>query len=604
LGVAVLAIVSWTAGGWVRRYLPARPDAEYVALRTYSGLALVAVFVLLSGSISLRFAWMALTLAAIAAIVRTGLRWARDGARERSFLGRPESRFAAIAIGVVVAANFVAFLASQAPVTSWDAGTAHLAVPASYSRAGHIGLDEGNVYSAYPQLLHTLYALEYSVDGERGVSTVSWGLCVLACVATYGLGKRVGGEVAGAVAAALLATSPIYAAQAGTVAIDVPFAGLIAAALGALVAWMETRRPIFLAFAGIIAGSACGIRHTGYLVVVFALIWIVTDAKETRLRSGVLFAVCAVFASAPWWLRSWWLVGNPVYPLLTGVFGDGGMPDVQVTAPLQHETARSAGILDVVTFPWRILMHPDQFDGWQASPGGLTLTLGVVGMVVGGRIARRLGAFSLAGFVTIYMVQRLARYLLPFFLPLHVLSGVAVAELRALRRPITGLLAFAYIYGLVLAAGMMHFKLPAALGLESRDDYLSRRLERYPAFEWAHRNIPADATVLSLDPRGYYLHRHTFTNLALLSEIAKESPEARTLWMKQHGIRYIFVPEAYVESSPIFREWGIAPLIDGWRNTHERFVPVYDAPMEDVRSGGVERVTMYEVVWGDAGEHP
>jgi hypothetical protein len=54
----------------------------------------------------------------------------------------------------------------------------------------------------------------------------------------------------------------------------------------------------------------------------------------------------------------------------------------------------------------------------------------------------------------------------------------------------------------------------------------------------------------------------------------------------------------------VFREWGIAPLIESWRAQPDRFIPIYDAPMADVRSGGVERVTIYEVYWGDTVANP
>ncbi len=604
VGAAALAIVAWAAGGIVCRGLPPVRGAERVVLRAYAGATAVATAVLVVGSVSLKAAWYLTAIAALGVVLRTIWRWRKGAGTEPRIGGGPASRFASLNLGVVIAANLLAAIAVLAPITSWDAGVAHLAVPAAHARAGVIGLDEGNVYSAYPQLLHAVFAVSYSVDGERGVAAIGWMLCVLSCCAVYALGKRAGGEIAGAVAAALFASSPIYSAQAGTVAIDVPFAGFVAGSLVALLTWSESKNLHVLLVSGLIAGAACGIRHTGYLVIVFLALWIVTAPLPARWRSLSVFAASAAFASAPWWLRSWLLVGNPLYPLLTGVFGDGGIPDVQVTAPLQHETARAAGVIDALTFPWRILMHPDQFDGWQASPGGLTLALGVVGVLVGGPVARRLGAFSLGGIVAIYMVQRLARYLLPFFMPLHVLSGVAVARLQPLRKPIAALLAFSYIYGLLLAAGMMHFKLPAAIGLESREDYLTRRVERYPAFAWANRNLREDATVLTLDPRGYYLRPHTFTNLAALARIANKSPEDQLAWMKRHEIRYILVPEAYVEASPVFREWGITPLIASWRSAPDRFVPVYDAPMADVRSGGVERVTIYEVVWGDAGAHP
>ena len=604
MGIVAIVIAAWAVAVYFRdRSTPAH-DYEAAILRLYSGFAIVAAVVMGIGSLSLALSWYAVALVAAAAVLFA--LWRRYTKRVPMFSYVPErqSRFAALNLFVVLVAQLIAFIASRAPITSWDAATAHLALPAAYARDGSIGLVDGNVYSAYPQMLHSLFAVIYWVNGEWGVALFSWWMCAFSAMAVYALGKRVAGDEAGAVAAALFATSPIFAAQAGTVAIDVPFTGFIAAALTALFAWQQSTQRSYLMLAGVIAGAACGIRHTGHLVLVLMAMWVFIESKPARINHLVFFATTAALAAAPWWLRSSFFVGNPVYPVLTSVFGDGGMPDVQRVGLLEHETARNAGLLDFITFPWRILMHPDQFDGWQASPGGLTLALGVVGVLVGGRISRWLGAFSLAGVVTIYYVQRLARYLLPFFMPLHVLSGVAVARLQPLRRPLTALLAFSYIYGLALAAGMMHFKLPAVFGVESRDDYLTRRVERWPAFAWANTNLDPAATVLTLDPRDYFLRSPAYTNLAALAEIGREPESARLEWMQRHGIRYIFVPEAYVAASPVFRDWGIAPLVESWRTQPDRFVPIYDAAMADVRRGGDERVVIYEVVWGDASDDP
>jgi len=599
VGIIFLALVI----GRVALAGPLVRQASDLSIQVHLALALIAPVALWIGSYSVSNAAFMLGFAGM-------LIWVYEAIRIPSVSGfsiptlkslRTFSAIEWISLAVVTCIFALSIIGLDGvPLTSWDAAVAHASLPATYVRLDEIRLLPGNVYSAYPQLIHTLGALDFTYYDKFEVGPANWLLSVFACGAVYGLAHRIGGRTAGLIAAAMFATSPIFIAQLSTVAIDVPFTGFIASALLALVIWGDTKSVRYLIAAGAIAGAACGIRHSGYLAAFLMFVWVVIQSKDNRAKLSAIFAASVAIASAPWWLRSWVLVGNPVYPLLTSVFGDGGMPDVQVTAPLQHETAQHAGILDFLTFPWRIAMHPESFDGWQASPGGLVLALGVVGVLWGGRMARWLGGFSLAGILTIYMVQRFARYLLPFFMPLQVTGALAAVRPGPLRRPIAVLLVLTYIYGLGLAVATSYQKWPVVFGRESREEYLTRRVERYPAFQWVNAHVPEDAVVLTLDPRSFYIQRESFQNLAALEELRGKPVDEQLAWMAARRIRYILVPDAYVAGSPIFRERGLAPLIDQWR-ADARFRAVYDEQLPDPRGGGTERVTILEVVGGDGG---
>jgi len=70
-------------------------------------------------------------------------------------------------------------------------------------------------------------------------------------------------------------------------------------------------------------------------------------------------------------------------------------------------------------------MHPDRYDGWSANPGGWVWILGIPGLIMGGRNARLIGVFCLAGISSFYLVQRVVRYAIPFFVPMMAVAGVA-----------------------------------------------------------------------------------------------------------------------------------------------------------------------------------
>ncbi|MCH7910920.1 MAG: glycosyltransferase family 39 protein, partial [Candidatus Hydrogenedentes bacterium] len=438
-------------------------------------------------------------------------------------------------------------------------------------------------------------ALLWAGDGELSVTLFSWLVGVLACVVMFALGRRVGGRACGWIAAAIFATSPIFFDQVGVASIDVPFAALTVAALGCAMAWYDEKRFAYLVLAGFFAGSSCGIRHTGYLVCLFLAIGVVWVARDRRWISVATFGAVVGVAAAPWLIRSAVVSGNPVYPFLSGVFPSVALPDLQTTALSAHETVRGRGLLDLLMFPWRIVMQPEGFDGWSKSPGGLVLLLGLPGLIVGGGRARALGAYGIAGGVCFFFFQRLARYLLPFFMPMMVVASVAALKLPRLRRPVHALVAVSLLYGLMLGVAAVHFKVPVALGMESKTAYLSKRIERYPAFAWVNANLPEAAGIMTFDPRSYYINRPTFQNYAMLPVLDSMSATERGAWFAERRIEYLFYPTVFFSESPAYVTRGYTAIVDRWRadRTFLRLVKVIEVPR--LRRDGVERVEVYRV---------
>ena len=146
---------------------------------------------------------------------------------------------------------------------------------------------------------------------------------------------------------------------------------------------------------------------------------------------------------------------------------------------------------------------------------------------------------------------------------------------------------------------MSNFKDPVVVGQELRAKYLARRVERYEAFQWVNRNLPENDTIMTFDPRSYYIHRPTFQNFEILRVLREMPIEEQVAWLQERNIRWIFYPEAYVNESPIYRERGFADHLNEWRDDPEHFLLAHSMELERPRADGVERVEIYEVLWKD-----
>jgi hypothetical protein len=597
LSFFILVVASFGVGDLCLRPLKAPRDVEGLALRLLAGLAVCALVGIAVGSFRTGAAFGCVLLLALGAIVYEVFfeREAWRHALDQPIHDEDWSVFEKICGGVVVISLAFALISASAPATSWDAAVAHLALPRDYVRDGRIYAMENNAYSAYPHLAHALFTLAYFRGGELGTMWASWLFAGLSIALVYALGKRIAGRSAGLSAAAMLATSPIFIDLAGTASIDFAFISFTLAALVCLVRWEKGGQFAWLAAAAAFAGSSIGVRHTGMLVCALLAVGIVACAPRKRWASiGGFLAITFVWAF-PWLLRSWLVSGNPVYPFFAEQFGSNAIPDFDVTGVATHESTRNVGIASFAKFPWDIIMKPQEFDGWMKSPGPWVLFLGIPGLFVSGRKGLAIGLYCIAGGALLFFFRQYARYFLPFFVPMLAIAGAAAMRLDTLRRPIAIVLTASFAFFLALHAGAIGFKSRVAFGGESRDDYLSRRVERYPAFKWVNENVKGAATILTQDIRTYYLDPPAYQNYLALTAFKKLPPLEQIDWLRDRNIRYWVYCEAYVTETPAFGNYGLRDMFAAWKQDTRHFVLLKRFELPRPGRDDIEVVEVYEI---------
>ncbi len=595
--VLVIAAAAVTGAACSRRLnLGTGPEAGVCAFLV--GLCGCAVVAVTLGSVSLGWTQVVLAGVALAGLYREISAYARRTSSSPTSEPpkEPLELLDYVSLAAAGIALLLALISALAPVTSWDATVAHIALPAAYARAGHLYLEEGNVYSGYPQLMHALYAAVFFRGGEKPVTLLNWTMALTACWAIYALGARAFNKRTGRAAAAILATAPVFMDQAGGVSIDLAFTALSLAALTALMIWLDKpKQRQWLVVCAVLAGSACGVRHTGYLVCVLLGIWVLLGASGQRRNATLVFCGGTAVAASPWLIRSALLAGNPVFPFLSEWFPSSAMDHIAITGLGVHESVTQHGgnsLIAFVRFPWDIIMRPGQYDGWSKSPGGLVLALGVPGLFILGKQARQLGVYSIAGGACFFFFQRLARYILPFFAPMMVVAAAVAVESPKFKRGLTGLLLASFLYGLALHGAAMHFKIPVVLGLETRDEYLTRRVERFAAFQYANQHLNTGGTIFTVDQRSYYLDAPAYQNHWGMKKLCTLPFDQQLAWLREHNIRFVMIPGTFIRESGALKEVGA--LLNQWR-ADPHFHAVESLSLPRLNGAGQEPVDFYEI---------
>jgi hypothetical protein len=214
------------------------------------------------------------------------------------------------------------------------------------------------------------------------------------------------------------------------------------------------------------------------------------------------------------------------------------------------------GPIDFLLLPWNLVMHGQptysRFDG-VLSP--LYLVMLPPAALLGGRTVRRLLAVAAAGVVLWALGPQQLRFLSPVLILLAALLGdswrsrewISRARRLAFLPPAIFLLGAA-VPAVPRAARDLREILPVVTGAESREAYLSRRIQSYDAFRLLGEAVPPGERVLLLwENRVYYSPRRTigdsFFEASQVMRLAEKAgdPSALVALLRKRGIGWILV---------------------------------------------------------------
>lgn len=223
----------------------------------------------------------------------------------------------------------ITFLAALAPPTDsdWDGLAEHLAQAKIYATEGRYEPLWYDHHSQFPALVQMLFTVGMLLQGPALAKLFHWGFAMLSLGAVYVIGERFCRRGSGKWSALVLATTPTmgWLAQIGYVDLGTTAYGLLAVL--AFLDWRQTGGRRKAALSGVMCGAMMatkmqGIPLFGLLVFAALLIWRRRRAaRPWGLSTVVALGLTGAVLASPWYLKTWCLTGNPVYPFAYGVFG-------------------------------------------------------------------------------------------------------------------------------------------------------------------------------------------------------------------------------------------------------------------------------------------
>ena len=536
--------------------------------------------------------WTLLGLIALASWKKIGA-LARQAMAWRPAATPPDSEKAHCRVfngSVLALLGLLALILALAPPIRTDALVYHLAIPKAYlEHHGFINLPN-NMYSFFPLLMEMVFLFAMTFGSEALPALVGLGMAGLLLAALahyYQVGLAQGFAQPGRYrlwVPVLFFCVPTFWEVSASAYVDIALAGFIFFTFYAWDRWRLTRARSWFLFMAVFAASAWATKLTAFILiplVVLGIAWVErqdNDARSTATKILAFGGIVLCFM-APWWARNFFIAGNPFVPLFMQVLGGADQINWDAERMMMMDQyvksfGMGRGLLDFLMLPYNLTFHSQphslRFDG---TLGGVTLLLlpALWGLwKTRSPVIRALGAACAVLMVFWFIYFQYIRFLAPVWTLLALLlvtgwerlmqhpRGAAVAGWR---KAVPFLVATAVIYNLSVIADTWSHKDPLKYltGQETRDQYLSRNVPRYPLYAAMNNQLAPDAKVFFVYMRnlGYLAERDFISDSVFeahtLQEMLRQdsSPDGLHEQMKRLGathimfdFNFIFGPDA------------------------------------------------------------
>jgi hypothetical protein len=408
-----------------------------------------------------------------------------------------------------------------APEIGNDALAYHLAHPKVFVDLHSIVAIPYTRESLWPYFTEMLFTLGLLLQGAVLAKLFSFVSAVMLSLAVYSFAKEKYGRDIGLFSCIIFFSTPAIFTQAGYAYIDIMLALYSFMSLFFLFKWLDfgKYRNIFLS--GLFCGACLSIKYLGLFIFIaissiFLFQLFVARDKRLLLKSYAVFSFVVFFVSAIWYLRSYLITGNPVYPFLHQYFKNGWNEAASIL------TGTGKNLISFILVPWRITMYPQFFDGEQV--GGIYLLL--LPFILLSRCIKDIKIQAIMVFVFVYSLlwflsSQILRFLFPVLPLLAIFSSLALFNiLKNIKIRYFTLIVFSGFLIFNTFISIYHTKncLKVVIGLEKEGEYLSKRERSYVMAEYINRNIAKTSKILSFEPRIFYINRNVIYSGSYLEE--------------------------------------------------------------------------------------
>ncbi|MDP2923621.1 MAG: phospholipid carrier-dependent glycosyltransferase [Candidatus Omnitrophota bacterium] len=481
----------------------------------------------------------------------------------------PKGKLNRVIFIVITMFMLITLAGAISPEIGTDSLCYHLGIPKQFILQHRIGFIPYTMNSLYPFFMEMLFTLGIILKGAILAKLFHWFCGILLVVAVYLFTKKIANIKCAFIAGLLVISSPGIFNEMVYAYIDVGLSLYVSLAVFSLILWIEREKNScsYLFFSGLFLGFALSIKYLAFYALFPLIAVLFWELRKKRKEIGVIKPVLYFFlpcigVSFFWYLKSYLVLGNPFFPAFNEFF------DTPIKFDIKRHLEMGLGksILSFFLLPWNLARYPEIFGGRGSQVGVqylLLLPFIYFGFISRQRWFRKLLFIALGYTLIWFFLAQRDRFLFPV-LPLYVvLIAYSIYALYAQKKYIFFLkLSFMLIslttlfnFGICAYHNRHNYKV--ALGLESKEAYLSRWVTNYKMVEYVNKNLPLDATILLInDIKIYYFDRwvvreNIFEMWKLYRQKYTDSKEL-IQYLKNQGFTHICYKQTVGEDVPAY----------------------------------------------------
>lgn len=455
--------------------------------------------------------------------------------------------FTAILCVAILIILLVETILNLTPVIDRDAIIHHLAIPKLWLKNGGFYDIKWAIYSYYPMNVDLLYLIPLYFNRDFMAKFIHMGFGIGTALLIYCYLKNKVSRIAGLLGILVFLSTPIVVRLSTEVYVDLGLVFFTTASILAFIRYRDGEYKDFkwLFFSSVAMGLALGTKYNALIAWFFLSMAVVfvcsrdTGEQWKAMKCGVIFFLISLFVFSPWLIKNIILTGNPLYPLFQGFFNVSGVPSQDGTYAIVSGN-KYMGIFQMREAMygerfWETLLIPIRYffegkdNSYRFFDGVLNpvlILLPPFAFLNKSSLHDKILFTCFAVFFILmasFLDQTRIRYIFTVIPILSILSALGFVNImdwvmkRSNQLKYVLAVAFISLFVVLMSKNISYVKnyydkispMNYIIGKESKDDFISRHVNSYPAMKFINTFTPENSRIrlIFLAGRGYYLER-------------------------------------------------------------------------------------------------